>query len=92
MFAILTGNESFITDAVISVVGVDTLTVLADALLLTLVRLATLVRFLVSFLSGWTITAERTDGVDTSTSFAQGWNSFALVDIFGLIIQIIVDR
>lgn len=63
--AILTGDESLIADAIVSCVRVDALTVLADSLLLALVRLTTLVCILISFLTGWTFAAERADRIDT---------------------------
>jgi hypothetical protein len=56
--AILTGDESFVTDAIITCVRVDALAILTDSLLLTLVRLTALVRILISFLTGWTFAAK----------------------------------
>ena len=81
IFSILTGNESFVADAVVSIVGVDALAVLADALLLALVRFATFIGFLVTFLTGRAITSEGADGVDARASFAQRRNGLALVNI-----------
>lgn len=81
-FAILTGNESLVADAIVAVVRVDTLSVLADALLLALVRLFALVRLLVPLLAGRALAFEGSDGVDALAAFAQGRDRLAFVDIF----------
>lgn len=81
MFAILAGNETFVTDAIISVIGVDALAVVADALLLAFVCFTTFVGIFISLLSSWAIASERTDRVDARTAFAKRRNCLALVDI-----------
>lgn len=84
MFAILAGNETFVTDAIISVIGVDALAVVADALLLAFVCFTTFVGIFISLLSSWAIASERTDRVHARTAFAKRRNCLALVDINAL--------
>lgn len=81
VFAILAGNESFITDTIVSIISVDALAVFANALLLTFVRFSTFVGFFVTFLAGRAITTERADRIDTLAALAKCRNSLAFVDI-----------
>lgn len=80
--AILTWDESFIANAIIAVVSIDTLAVLTDTFLLTLIRFFAFVGLFISFLTGWTFAAEGTYRVDALSTFAQCRNRLALVDIF----------
>jgi len=79
--SILAGYKAFVADTIVTRVRVDTLAILANALLLTFIGFAAFVGLLVSFLTGRTFTSERADGVDALAAFAQGRNGLAFVDI-----------
>ena len=56
VFSILTGNESFVTNAVVSVIGVDALAIFTNSFLLAFVCFAAFVSLFVSLLlSGWAV-------------------------------------
>ena len=80
-FAILTGNESFVADAVITAVCVNAGTVSADAFLLAFVRFAAFICFFIALHAGRTFAFERADRIDALAAVAKRWNGLALVDI-----------
>ena len=81
VFSILTGNESFVTNAVVSVIGVDALAIFTNSFLLAFVCFAAFVCLFVSLLSGWAVATERTDRVNALAALAKSRNSLAFVNI-----------
>ena len=89
---VLTGYESFITNAIISRVRVDTRAIFTDALLLAFVCFATFICLFVSLLAGGTVAAERADGVDARAALAQTGNRLAFVNIFFFVFCFFFNR
>lgn len=81
VLSVLARDEALVADAVVAGVGVDALAVLADALLLALVRFPAFVRLFVALLAWRALASERADRIYALASFAQRRDCLAFVDI-----------
>ena len=80
-FAILTGNESSIADAVVTAIGVDAGAICTDAFLLAFVRFAAFICFFIAFHTRWALALERANCVDALAAFAQRRYGLAFINI-----------
>lgn len=83
-FAILTGNESSIADAVVTAIGVDAGAICTDAFLLAFVRFAAFICFFIAFHTRWALALERANCVDALAAFAQRRYGLAFINIDAL--------